>query len=197
MLSKIDFSSQVTVLDLACGTGLVTFRVAHSTPTPRLIVGLDLSPAMLRIARRSKLRERSDCSLEFVRAAAECLPFRAEVFDDVTIGLALRNFGNKLKVFKESWRILRRAGYFLSVDFVRPDNSLIWLLYHFHIFHVLPTIGRLVSAHWKRTLVYLANSIAIAVPPEEVCRLLREVGFRSTLLEKMSFGIIALVGGQK
>ena len=197
MLSRIDFTDQVRVLDLACGTGLVTFNVAHSTPTPEMIVGLDLSPAMLRIARRNKGKERSDCPIEFVRAAAEFLPFRAEVFDHVTVGLALRNFGNKLEVFKESRRILRDAGSFLSVDFVRPDNSRVWSLYRFHIFHVLPTISRLVSSHWKRTLVYLANSIAIAVPPEEVCRLLSEAGFLSTFSEKMSFGIVALVVGQK
>lgn len=197
MISKIDLSREVRVLDLACGTGLVTFEVAHSTPTPQMIVGLDLSPAMLRIARRNKLREQGSCPIEFVRAAGEFLPFRAEVFDCITVGLALRNFADKLAVFKDSERVLRRIGCFLSVDFVVPDNSRVWALYRFHIFHVLPTIGRLVSSHWKRTLLYLANSIAIAVPPADVCRVLREVGFRRTFIEKMSFGIVAVVGARK
>jgi len=197
MLSRIDHTEDVRVLDLACGTGLVTFEIARSTPTPRLVVGLDLSPAMLRIARRNKSTQESHCPIEFVRAAGEFLPFRADVFDYITVGLALRNFADKLAVFKESLRTLQPAGSFLSVDFVRPDNSRIWSLYRFHIFHVLPFMGRLVSSHWKRTLIYLANSISIAVPPEEVCRLLSEVGFRSTFLEKMNFGLVSLVGGQK
>ena len=197
LVSKMVFTKEVRILDLACGTGLVTFEAAHAAPTPQIIVGLDLSPAMLRMAGRSKSRERSGCTIEFVRAAAEFLPFRGEVFDYATVGLALRNFADKLAVFNESRRILRRGGWFLSVDFVRPDESLVWWFYRFHIFYVLPTIGRLVSSYWKRTLVYLANSIMIAVPPEEVCRFLSGAGFRYTWLEKMSLGIIALVGAQK
>ncbi len=197
MLSKIHFSPEVQVLDLACGTGLVTFELAHSNPTPKLIVGLDLSPAMLRVAEKNKLRQGNGYPIEFVRAAGEFLPFRGGLFNYVTVGLALRNFADKLAVFRESRRTLRPEGSFLSVDFVRPDNSRIWSLYKFHIFHVLPTIGRLVSSHWKRTMVYLANSIMIAVTPTEVCRLLSEVGFSNTVLDRMSFGIVALIGAQK
>jgi len=197
MLSKMDFSGEARVLDLACGTGLVTFEVARSTPTPRMVVGLDLSPAMLSTARRNKLRERGDCAIEFVRAAGEFLPFRGKLFDYITVGLAMRNFADKLAVFKESQRILRPVGCFLSVDFVRPDSSRVWSLYRFHIFHVLPIMGRAVSSHWKSTLIYLANSIMIAVPPGEICRELREVGFRNTFLEKMSLGIVALIEAQK
>jgi ubiquinone/menaquinone biosynthesis methyltransferase len=197
MLSKMDLSGEARILDLACGTGLVTFQVARSTPTPQMVVGLDLSPAMLRMAKRNKLRHERDCPVEFVRAAGEFLPFRDELFDYITVGLALRNFANKVAVFQESKRVLGPAGCFLSVDFVRPDSSSVWSLYRFHIFHILPNMGRLVSSHWKRTLIYLANSITIAVPPGEVCGLLTEVGFRSTFLDKMSFGIVALIGARK
>jgi len=197
MLSKMDLSREARVLDLACGTGLVTFQIARLTPTPQTVVGLDLSPAMLRMAKRNKLRESSDCPVEFVRAVGEFLPFRDELFDYVTVGLALRNFANKLAVFQESKRVLGASGCFLSVDFVRPDNSSVWALYRFHIFHVLPIMGRLVSSHWKRTLIYLANSITIAVPPGEVCELLTEIGFRRTFLDKLSFGIVALIGARK
>jgi len=197
MLSKMDPSREARVLDLACGTGLVTFQIVRSTPTPQIVVGLDLSPAMLRMAKRDKSREQSGRPAEFVRAAGEFLPFRDELFDYITVGLALRNFANKLAVFHESKRVLGPAGCFLSVDFVRPDSSSVWLLYRFHIFHVLPIMGRLVSSHWKRTLIYLANSITIAVPPSEVCGLLTAVGFRRTFLDKMSFGIVALIEARK
>jgi len=197
MLSKVEFSREVRVLDLACGTGLVTFEVARARIAPRMVVGLDLSPAMLRMATENKLRGQRNCPMEFVRAAGEFLPFRSQVFDYVTVGLALRNFADKLAVFRESQRILAPAGSFLSVDFVRPEKSLVWSLYRFHIFYVLPTIGRVVSSHWKRTLIYLANSIMIAVPPKEVCRLLSEAGFRRTFIEKMTLGIVVLIGAQK
>ena len=197
MLAKIDSAGRAMVLDLACGTGLVTFELARSMGREGMVVGLDLSPAMLTVARRNRNRVHRNCAIELVRAAGEFLPFRAGLFDNITVGLALRNFANKEAVFRESLRVLTRSGWFLSVDFVRPSNSQVWLLYRFHIFRVLPTLGRVVSPYWNRTLTYLANSILIATPPEKSRRLLLEVGFQRTLLEKMSLGVVALIGAQK
>jgi demethylmenaquinone methyltransferase/2-methoxy-6-polyprenyl-1,4-benzoquinol methylase len=197
MLSRIDFSSGGKVLDLACGTGLVTFELGRHANGGSLIVGLDLSPAMLRIARRNRLKARSRCPIEFVRAVGEFLPFREGSFSYITIGLALRNFADKLAMFRESLRVLKRSGWFLSVDFVRPGSTIVWFLYRFHIFRVLPALGRIASAHWKDTLIYLANSILISMPPAETCKLLEETGFRSTLSDGMSLGIVASIGAQR
>ena len=143
MLSKIDFRKRICVLDLACGTGLVTFELGRRAGTGSMVVGLDLSPAMLSVARRKNITNQSNCSIEFVRAVGESLPFRAEIFSYITVGLALRNFANKLAMFKESLRVLTRSGWFFSVDFVHPDNKMVWLVYRFHIFHVLPALGRI------------------------------------------------------
>jgi demethylmenaquinone methyltransferase/2-methoxy-6-polyprenyl-1,4-benzoquinol methylase len=197
MLSRVDFLGEVSVLDLACGTGLVTFEVGRRANAGSMVVGLDLSSAMLRTAKRNRLRERSNCSIEFVRGVGEFLPFRDGLFNYVTIGLALRNFADKLAMFRESLRVLTRSGWFLSVDFVRPESKLVWFLYRFHIFRVLPVVGRLASSHWKDTLIYLANSILISMPPEETCGLLGETGFRYTLSETMNLGIVVSIGAQK
>ncbi len=197
MLSKLDFSKTTKVLDLACGTGLVTFELGRRARTGSMIVGLDLSPAMLTVARRKNTKNLSHCSIEFVRAVGEFLPFREGFFNYVTVGLALRNFANKLAVFKESLRVLMRSGWFFSVDFVHPDNNIVWFIYRFHIFHVLPAFGRIVSTYWNRTLIYLANTILISTRVPEICKLLNEIGFQSILVEKMSWGIVALIGGRK
>lgn len=197
MLSKINFRHEVMVLDLACGTGLVTFELGRRAITGSLIVGLDLSPAMLSVARRKKTTAQGNCWMEFVRAVGESLPFREDSFGYVTVGLALRNFANKLAVFKESMRVLTRSGWFFSVDFVHPENNVVWMIYRFHIFHVLPAFGRIVSTYWNRTLIYLANTILISTRVPEIRKLLEEAGFRDRLVEKMSLGIVALVGGRK
>jgi demethylmenaquinone methyltransferase/2-methoxy-6-polyprenyl-1,4-benzoquinol methylase len=197
MLSNVDFTDAIRVLDLACGTGLVAFELGRQANAASMVVGLDLGPAMLRIANRNRLRKPSNCPIEFVRAVGEFLPFRDGFFNYVTIGLALRNFADKLAMFRESRRVLTRSGWFLSVDFVRPDNRLVWFLYGFHIFRVLPALGRLVSSHWKETLVYLANSILISTPPKQTCKLLGQTGFRHTLSERVSLGIVVSIGAQK
>jgi demethylmenaquinone methyltransferase/2-methoxy-6-polyprenyl-1,4-benzoquinol methylase len=197
MFAKINFSADGGILDLACGTGLVTFQLNRLARPDCLIVGLDLSPAMLSTANRKKHVLQGECHVEFVRGAGEFLPFREGAFRYATVGLALRNFGDKNAMFHEVLRVLVRSGWFLSVDFVVPENRMVWRLYRFHIFHVLPVIGGLVSSYWKRTLTYLANSIQNSAPASDIRHGLSGVGFHDTLLEKMTLGVVALIGGQK
>ena len=197
LLSKIDFSREMMILDLACGTGLVTYALSRQARRSSLIVGLDLSSAMLRVAKDKRSTAYTSCRVEFVRAVGEFLPFRSNLFSYVTVGLALRNFANKLAMFKEALRVLTHAGWFLSVDFIRLKNPYLWRVYKFHLFHILPALGRLVSKYWARTLLYLANSIQISTPAEEIRRILIQIGYRHTSLERITLGVVVLLAGQK
>ena len=197
LLSKVQFAHAHRVLDLACGTGLVTFELSKSAKGDTMVVGLDPSRSMLQAVIRKKRMLGRENSPEFVRATGEFLPFRNRVFEYVTVGLALRNFGDRSAVFRECCRALVSYGRFLSVDFVLPEGVLLRKLYLFDIFHILPALGRLVSTSWYRTLVYLANSIKLSSPPEEIRRLLLACGFRQACFEKITLGIVALVAGEK
>jgi demethylmenaquinone methyltransferase/2-methoxy-6-polyprenyl-1,4-benzoquinol methylase len=196
MLSRIPLSFATNTLDLACGTGLVTFELSRRIEARGLVVGLDLSPAMLVIAGRKK-HMLHITNTAFVRAAAEFLPFRDRSFGYVTIGLALRNFGDRISVFRESLRILLTHGWFLSVDFIRPEQRTIWRIYRFHIFHVLPAVARLVSSHWNRTMIYLANTILLSSTPIQISDQLVQAGFRHSFAERITLGVVALVGAQR
>jgi ubiquinone/menaquinone biosynthesis C-methylase UbiE len=154
MFARMVFSDKTKVLDIACGTGLVTFNLARLNVSVGYVVGLDLSPAMLRIANRKKHAVRSCCEVDFVRGVGEFLPFHDGFFRYVTVGLALPNLGDKMAVFQESLRVLLQQGWFLSVDFARPENVLVWRVFRFHIFYVTPDLEGLVSSHWKYTLIY-------------------------------------------
>lgn len=196
MFSKIHSARAVRILDLACGTGLVTFALSKLIEHESIIIGLDPSASMLRPAIRKKQVVEAS-SLEFVLATGEFMPFRNSIFDYVTVGLALRNFGDKSAVFGEAHRTLIKSGWFLSVDFVLPEKSLLRRLYIFHIFNVLPSLGQLVSHSWHRTLLYLARSIQLSDPPTKTRSMLSRSGFRVTFTEKLTLGIVALIGAQK
>jgi demethylmenaquinone methyltransferase/2-methoxy-6-polyprenyl-1,4-benzoquinol methylase len=197
LLARVQFPEARRVLDLACGTGLVTFDLCHSAKGRTMVVGLDPSKHMLQAAIRKKRILGRETSAEFLRATGEFLPFRAQTFEYVTVGLALRNFGDRSSVLSESNGVLISGGWFLSVDFVLPEGALLQRLYLFHIFHVLPALGRLVSTSWHRTLVYLANSIRLSTRPDEIRRELLACNFRRASFEKITLGIVALVGGEK
>ena len=137
MFARMVFSDKTRILDVACGTGLVTFNMVRLNVLGGYVVGLDLSPSMLRIANRKKHAARGRCDVDFVRAVGEFLPFRDGTLRYVTVGLALRNLGDKVAVFRESLRVLLQQGWFLSVDFVRPERVLVWRVFRFHIFYVI------------------------------------------------------------
>src|SRR5438093_664651 len=93
------------VLDVGTGTGLVAHLVAHRV-NPGMVIGIDLSENMLRIARTNG----KDKNVQFVGMAAERLVFRPETFDLVTMGEALAYFADPTEALAEAHRILRPGG---------------------------------------------------------------------------------------
>jgi len=195
LFSRITSRESLRVLDLACGTGLITFPLQRLTGEGGLVVGLDPSISMLQPAVGRK--HRNSVAIEFVRAVGEYMPFRGKIFDYETVGLALRNFGDKEMLFKEARRTLVDAGWFLSLDFVLPNRSLIRRLYLVYVLRVFPVLGRVVSESWHRTFVYLGKSIQLSTPPPEISGMLVGTSFRQTFIQRMTLGVVALIGGQK
>ena len=89
------------VLDVACGTGVLTLEAAKAVAPTGAAVGVDLNPGMLGVARR-KAPE-----LEWQEAPAEALPFQAESFDAVLSQFGLMFFADKEAAVAEMWRVLR------------------------------------------------------------------------------------------
>jgi SAM-dependent methyltransferase len=100
------------LLDIACGTGIVTRRLAAERPGLR-VTGVDLAPAMVRMA---------DARLPgaVVRADSRRLPFRSGTFDAVTSVWLLHLLdepGDVRAVVAECARVLRPGGvYVTTVD---------------------------------------------------------------------------------
>jgi ubiquinone/menaquinone biosynthesis C-methylase UbiE len=106
------------ILDLACGTGNVTRRLARLAPHAT-VVGLDLSPQMLDRAVRLAREERLD-NIVYVRGSALSLPFRPEVFDAVTCCGALQLFTDQDRAVGEIARVLKIDGDFVCQTTLGP-----------------------------------------------------------------------------
>jgi SAM-dependent methyltransferase len=79
------------VLDVACGTGIVARTVAKRVGPGGEVVGVDLNPGMLSVARSVALTEsRSSAPLQWQEANADKLPFPNKSFDIVYCELGLQ-----------------------------------------------------------------------------------------------------------
>jgi ubiquinone/menaquinone biosynthesis C-methylase UbiE len=106
-----------TLLDLACGPGIYS-RPFAAQVAPGLVVGLDLSPAMLRHA-RDRAHVAGLENLALVRGDALCLPFAGGRFDVVNCCGALHLFPDADRALREVHRVLKPGGRFTVAAFRR------------------------------------------------------------------------------
>src|SRR5690349_16545876 len=99
------------ILDLACGPGTFTRRIARRFPQSN-VIGFDLSPQMLARAVRLTRNERLDNAC-YMRGSALSLPFKPETFDAVTCCGALQLFSNHDRAMGEIARVLKLKGEFV------------------------------------------------------------------------------------
>jgi ubiquinone/menaquinone biosynthesis C-methylase UbiE len=119
LLDYANLPARSQVLDLGCGTGKLLDRLANSNPDLQGI-GVDLSPEMLRQARKAN---RHHPRLIFVRGNAEDLPCGAEQFDAVFNTISFLHYQNPDRVFAEVSRVLKLGGKFYLVDYVPRHQS--------------------------------------------------------------------------
>jgi len=94
-----------SVLDVGCGTGLVTHLLAESVGAKGSVVGIDLSARMLDLA-----RPRARANTTFMAMAAEHMVFRDRSFDLITYGQSLPYLVDPLASLEEAVRLLRPSG---------------------------------------------------------------------------------------
>jgi ubiquinone/menaquinone biosynthesis C-methylase UbiE len=93
------------VLDVACGTGAVTRLVAQRVGTTGRVVGLDISPGMLAVARAS-----SDSWIEWLESSATASPLPDAAFDLVLCQQGLQYFPDRPAALREMRRVLAGDG---------------------------------------------------------------------------------------
>jgi demethylmenaquinone methyltransferase/2-methoxy-6-polyprenyl-1,4-benzoquinol methylase len=106
-------------VDLACGTGDVTFELARRYPQGR-VIGVDLTAPMIEVA-----RERSQfANVEFQVGDMCRLSLSAGSADIVTGSYALRNAPVLDDALREIRRVLKPGGYAAFLDFAKPVSPL-------------------------------------------------------------------------
>lgn len=97
------------VLDVACGTGLVSFRAAALVGRGGKVVGTDISEGMIEVARRIAT-ERGIPHASFEHCDAEALPFADATFDAALCGLGLMYVPDPVEALREMLRSLKLGG---------------------------------------------------------------------------------------
>ena len=162
----LDLQPGDSVLDLACGTGLNFSHLRKLVGERGRVVGADLTPAMLDIARQLIVTN-SWKNVEVREADAANLPFADASFDKVLITFALNIIPDYVKAIEEVHRVLFPGGRFVALEMRAGIHSLpSWLKPLPHICAVdmshntLPSIQRVfqeveVHNYWMK-MIFIA-----------------------------------------
>lgn len=107
VLDRASLQPGERVLDIACGTGIVSRLAAEQVGTEGKVVGLDLNPGMLEVARSAAP---ANAPVDWRQADAELLRFPDDSFDVVLCQLGLQFIADKPAAVAEMQRVVAPGG---------------------------------------------------------------------------------------
>lgn len=128
------------VLDVACGTGIVTRLARDEVGAGGTVAGLDPHPGMLAVARDVA----AGTGIEWHQASAESMPLADASFDVVLSQMGLQFVPDKAAAAGEVARVLAPGGR-LALNVVGPRPDVMTVLADALATHVSPDAGRFVD----------------------------------------------------
>jgi len=177
------------VLDVGCGTGDLAAAFAEARPRPDLIVGIDFSHDMLVQAARQI------AGVPWCEADALRLPFADQTFTVVSCAFVIRNFQDLQAGLAEMFRVLRRGGRLVILEFRLPENRWWRAVYWAYLSGLMPLAASWLSADRTGAYRYLPRSVLCFPGCAEVARRLRQAGFAHVEVQALTFGIVAAYVG--
>lgn len=194
MLDMLNLRGNERALDLACGTGDITFALGERLSSGEA-VGLDITHGMLEIA-EEKRREKNANNVFFHQGDIMKMPFADASFDYITCGYALRNVPDVELALVEIQRVLKPGGRFFSLDFAHPGNRIYRWLYLNYLIVVGSTVGILLHGD-ADVYRYIPESIKRYPGQHGVKQTMEKLGFKQTGVQEFGGGIMAINYGTK
>jgi demethylmenaquinone methyltransferase/2-methoxy-6-polyprenyl-1,4-benzoquinol methylase len=182
------------LLDVAGGTGDISFRAAEAAGNGFHATVCDINTDMLAVGRERAEAQHLDDRVDFVEGNAESLGFPDRNFDAYTIAFGIRNVPRIPLALAEAYRVLKPGGRFLCLEFSTVDVPGLDRLYDLFSFNVIPQIGRAVTGD-AESYRYLVESIRQFPKPDAFAEMIRAAGFARVRYDIMSGGIVALHSG--
>lgn len=184
------------VLDVAGGTGDIAFRIVEASNRLAHATVLDINGSMLGVgAERAEKKGLTD-NLTFVEANAEDLPFESGSFDAYTIAFGIRNVPRIDVALKEAFRVLKRGGRLLVLEFSEVTMPLLDTFYEQWSFKAIPQFGKMITGD-AEPYQYLVESIRKFPNQEDFAGMIRDAGFSRVSYTNYTGGIAALHSGWK
>ena len=185
-------TSKKKLIDVGCGTGDVANLFIKATNNNSSILCIDPNKKMIDEGKK-KLKKYKN--IKWKVGFAENLNIPNNIYDFYTISFGLRNTKNINKSLSEAYRVLKKGGRFLCLEFSKIENSNLNFLYK-NYSKILPFLGKIIVGD-EKPYKYLVESIKKFANQEELLELMKKNKFQNCSYRNLSGGIVAIHSGWK
>ena len=191
-IQMLNPTSEKKLIDVGCGTGDIADLYIKSTNNNTRILCIDPNKKMIDEGKK-KLKKYENIIWKI--GYAEDLKVEDNIYDFYTISFALRNAKDLNKSLSEAYRVLKKGGRFLCLEFSKIENSNLEFIYK-NYSKIIPFIGQFIVGD-KKPYEYLINSIEKFVNQEKLLELMKKNNFRKCTYRNLSGGIVSIHSGWK
>jgi SAM-dependent methyltransferase len=152
----------MTVLDLGSGAGNDVFIAAKETGPDGLVIGVDMTQAMIAKANENK-EKLGTANVDFRLGEIEAMPVDSDSVDVIISNCVLNLVPDKAKAFAEMYRVLKPGGSFAVSDIVVEGDM---------------------PEHLRSVATMYAGCVSGAVQREQYLGLIRQAGFIDVAVPK-------------
>lgn len=165
------------ILELACGTGIVTRELVKTLREGASLLATDLNPAMLEVAKSIAGGVGSDPRMRFESVDACTLPYGDGAFDLLACQYGVMFFPDKAGSMKEARRVLKPGGRYIFNVWDSLEHNPIPRVVH-------ETLGEMFSANPPQ---FLSQAPYGWSNRAEIERTVRSGGFTNVTIETVKF----------
>ena len=190
----VEGKEKVQMLDLACGTGFITYNVARRF-TNVDIDAFDITKEMVDQAIMRYEKDGNDRHIRFWVGDAE-VPYGEEKYDLITNCFAFRNFANKRLAIQNVYNALKPGGMYIIQDMTKAEKGPFRAAYLFALKRLLPIASRIIGIRAESPR-YLYGTVLLMPKNGDITALLQEEGFENTYSTYLSGGMGCIIIGYK
>ena len=192
LIQMMNPSNDKKLIDVGCGTGDIASLYIKTTSNKTSILCVDPNKKMITEGKK-KLNKYKNITWKV--GYAENLKVPNNSYDYYTVSFGLRNTKNLNKSLSEAYRVLKKGGRFLCLEFSKIENSNLDFIYKSYS-KIIPLLGQMITKN-KQPYEYLLQSIEKFVNQEQLLEIMRKNNFKKCTYRNLSGGIVAIHSGWK
>ena len=192
LIQMMNPSHNKRLIDVACGTGDIAKLYLRATDNNASILCVDPNINMIKECKKNLKNYKN---IKWKVCSAEKLNVPDNSFDFYTISFGIRNVKDINKSLKEAYRVLKKGGRFVCLEFSKIENNNLEIIYK-NYSKLIPKIGEMVVDE-KKPYEYLIKSIENFINQRQLIEKMKVNNFKNCKFRNLSGGIVAIHSGWK